>query len=51
MIYTDGQRALVRGPLQDGARVIIDGTHRIVAGQPIQIVPANRQARANDLQP
>ncbi len=51
VIYSDGKRALVRGPLQDGNRVIVDGTHRIVAGQPIRIINDHREARSADSRP
>ncbi|MGK7927765.1 MAG: efflux RND transporter periplasmic adaptor subunit, partial [Spirulina sp.] len=33
VLNTDGDRVLVRGTLQAGDRVILDGTHRIVSGQ------------------
>lgn len=32
-LHTDGERVLVRGMLEAGDRVIVGGTHRIVAGQ------------------
>ena len=35
VLYTEGERILVRGTLTDGDRVISAGTHRIVAGQPV----------------
>ncbi len=33
VIYTNGERSLVRGTLVDGDRVVGRGTHRLVAGQ------------------
>ena len=33
VIYTDGERSLVRGTLVDGDQVVGRGTHRLVAGQ------------------
>lgn len=33
ILHADGDRVLVRGTLQTGDRVILDGTHRIVNGQ------------------
>ena len=36
VLYTEGDRAFVRGLLQAGDRVITSGTHRIVPGQLVQ---------------
>ncbi len=51
VIYTDGDRALVRGTLADGVLVIVAGTHRIVEGQTIEIVSGDPQSTAADRQP
>ena len=37
VLHTDGDRAYVRGPLQDGEMVIRSGLHRIVPGQLVRI--------------
>ena len=34
--YTDGDRALVTGPITTGDLVIVDGTHKIVTGQLVE---------------
>ena len=39
VIHTEGDRALVRGTLQAGERVIASGTHRIVPGETVQWTP------------
>ncbi|MDJ1184740.1 efflux RND transporter periplasmic adaptor subunit [Roseofilum casamattae] len=40
ILHTEGDRALVRGTLQPGDRIIPSGTHRIVTGQ--QVTPIER---------
>jgi RND family efflux transporter MFP subunit len=40
VLYTEGDRALVRGTLQPGDQVIANGTHRIVPGQQVQPSPS-----------
>ena len=40
VVYTDGDRALVRGTVKDDALVIVDGTHRIVEGQKVEAITA-----------
>lgn len=35
MVYTDGNRAFVRGPVNVGERIIIDGMQRVTPGIPI----------------
>lgn len=35
IVHTDGPRAFVRGALNDGDQVIVDGLHRITPGQPV----------------
>ncbi|MDB9529521.1 efflux RND transporter periplasmic adaptor subunit [Oscillatoria sp. CS-180] len=37
VIHTEGDRALVRGTLQPGERVVMSGTHRIVPNQTVQV--------------
>ena len=37
VLYTDGGRALVRGALRDGERVIDAGLHRVVPGQRVRV--------------
>lgn len=37
VLHTDGSRVMVRGTLESGDRVIVDGTHRIVAGQRVRL--------------
>lgn len=37
IIHQDGDRALVRGPLEDGEQVIVSGLQRIVPGQFVRI--------------
>ena len=39
VMHTEGDRALVRGTLQAGERVIASGTHRIVPGETVQWIP------------
>jgi RND family efflux transporter MFP subunit len=51
VIHTEGERARVRGTLDDGDLVISDGTHRVVPGQrvePIE-VSATRELSRSDL--
>jgi len=38
VLYTEGDRALVRGLLQPGDTVIVDGTQRVVPGQLVRLV-------------
>ena len=40
ILHTEGDRLLVRGTLQAGERAIASGTHRLVAGQVVQVAPA-----------
>ena len=37
VLKTDGQRVFVRGTLSDGDQVVLDGTHRLVQGQRVQL--------------
>ena len=38
VLYVDGDRIYVRGTLRDGERIVSEGTHRLVAGQPVTLV-------------
>ena len=40
VLYTNGDRVLVRGTLNPGNQVIVDGTHRFVSGQLVQPLKA-----------
>ena len=44
VIYTDGDRALVRGTLSGEEWIICEGTHRLVDGQPIDILNRSETA-------
>lgn len=48
MVHTSGDRAFVRGPMQPGDRVIVDGLHRITPGAPVTPVTAPRASTEND---
>lgn len=37
VVHTEGDRALVRGTLQEGERAITSGTHRIVPGEQVRV--------------
>ncbi len=45
MIYSDGVRALIRGTVAEGDRIVASGVHRLVAGQRVtpQSPSANQQ--------
>lgn len=38
VLHTDGQRVLIRGTIQSGEEVVVTGTHRVVAGQVVQVI-------------
>jgi hypothetical protein len=38
ILFTDGDQSLVRGTLQAGDRVIASGSHRLVAGQTVEVM-------------
>ncbi|MEQ8848453.1 efflux RND transporter periplasmic adaptor subunit [Botrimarina sp.] len=42
VIENDGDRSFVRGTLQAGERVIVEGTHRVVPGQRVDVAPAEK---------
>ena len=42
MVHSDGDRAYVRGPVQAGDRVIVDGLQRITPGMPVTPSEAQR---------
>jgi len=48
MIHTAGDRAFVRGPMQPGDRIIIDGLHRITPGAPVTPRESQRASTEND---
>ena len=35
MVHSEGGRGFVRGPVQEGDRVIVDGLQRIAPGMPV----------------
>ena len=35
VLHAEGDRVYVRGTLRDGERIVSEGTHRLVAGQPV----------------
>ena len=37
ILHTESARVLVRGTLQEGDQVIVDGIHRVVAGQNVVV--------------
>lgn len=49
VLSVESAKAYVRGALREGDRVIVDGTHRIVAGQ--EVVPANGVPNSTDSLP
>jgi RND family efflux transporter MFP subunit len=48
MVHSDGDRAYVRGPIQPGARVIVDGLQRITPGMPVTPRESQRANLADD---
>ena len=46
IIHADEKAAYVRGTLQDGARIISGGTHRVTPGQMVRVVPATGDVAA-----
>jgi RND family efflux transporter MFP subunit len=40
IIHADQDRAFVRGTFKDGARLVLDGPHRVVPGQRVEIIEA-----------
>lgn len=43
LLYTLGEQSLVRGTLEDGEAVVVDGIHRIVAGQKVVAVEREKE--------
>ncbi len=37
VIYTDGERAFIRGAVADGDRFVVSGTHRLAPGQTVMV--------------
>ncbi|WP_291062529.1 efflux RND transporter periplasmic adaptor subunit [Hyphomonas sp.] len=48
MVHTSGERAFVRGPMQPGDRIIIDGLHRITPGVPVTPISSQRASTEHD---
>ena len=48
IVHTDGDRAMVRGTVFGGDRVIIAGTHRVVPGQRILLWSGDASTVSND---
>ena len=48
MVHSEGDRAYVRGPVQAGDRVIVDGLQRITPGMPVTPREAQRANLADD---
>jgi RND family efflux transporter MFP subunit len=46
VLHTDGDRALIRGAVRAGELVVVDGNHRIVAGQIVRIISRDEPASA-----
>jgi membrane fusion protein, multidrug efflux system len=47
MVHSSGDRAFVRGPMQPGDRVIVDGLHRLTPGIPVTPTAPQRAAAGN----
>ncbi len=48
MVHTSGDRAFVRGPMQPGDRIIVDGLHRITPGVPVTPVNSRHASTEHD---
>jgi RND family efflux transporter MFP subunit len=48
MVHSDGDRAYVRGPIQPGERVIVDGLQRITPGMPVTPRESQRADLSDD---
>ena len=48
MVHTSGDRAFVRGPMQQGDRIIIDGLHRITPGTPVTPIESKQAANGHE---
>ena len=48
MVHSEGDRAYVRGPVQAGDRVIVDGLQRITPGMPVSPREAQRADLTDD---
>lgn len=42
IVYAGQDRAFVRGTFEDGARLVLDGPHRVVPGQRVEIIEAGK---------
>lgn len=49
VLHLDQQRAYVRGTIQQGERVIVGGTHRVVPGQRVKATVRENQSSAPDM--
>ena len=49
MVHSEGDRAYVRGPIQPGERVIVDGLQRITPGMPVTPRDSQRANLTDDL--
>lgn len=50
ILHQEGDRVLVRGTLQPGDRVVADGAHRMLPGQPVTIAADSDRAIARSIQ-
>lgn len=41
VIYTDGERAFVRGAISEGDQFVVSGTHRLSPGQTVSVITAS----------
>lgn len=48
MVHTSGDRAFVRGPMQPGDKIVVDGLHRITPGVPITPIESKRASTETD---
>lgn len=48
VLHVESRRVYVRGTLKDGDIVIRSGTHRLVPGQPVRLLPTAEQTAATD---
>ena len=45
VLYTLGEASLVRGTIADDELIVVDGVHRVVAGQPVTVEIKSEGAR------
>lgn len=46
ILYQDGDRVFVRGPLRSGDRIVATGLQRVVPGQPVRVLPISASQAA-----